>query len=465
MRGSMNDTVRGMKSGFAKDREANLFLVIALCFGIAMACINPPFQECDGWFHYLLAMDVSYGNVFYPVVNLSSHENGLIIVPENIDDIDFCILEPYSGDGQEFVRHLKETRFSKNTKEMGLNGKTASVFYYPQALGIFLGRLFNLSVYSGVMLSRFFNLLVFAALTYMAVKITPIMKCTLAAAALFPMTIYQASSNSSDGMNMGLCFLFTAVCFSYGYGKKECLSWKDVLNLGGLLGLIFLYRFVYVCLGVLVFLIPKEKFGSKKQYWKCFFVGLLPLAVLGSIGMVNLTSIVAQGQASALSGGITQIQYLMQHPLFVIKVLYTTFLQKFQEYMTGLNTLGSLNYVLGPLVFIVPLVVTFIGAVDRNEACEKIKRKDILVCLSAISMVSIGIAMGLYIGDGRINEVGALAIQGIQGRYFIPLIPVFFLVVSPKGITNNVKHFSEKVMGILAVILMFSLYLLHGCCA
>ena len=65
---------------FGKHVAANLFFVIALCAGIAMAVITPPFQECDGWDHYLRAVDVSYGNLFSPLV-VFTHDSGEIIAP------------------------------------------------------------------------------------------------------------------------------------------------------------------------------------------------------------------------------------------------------------------------------------------------------------------------------------------------------------------------------------------------
>ena len=95
--------VKWMQKEFLKNREANLFLVFVLCAGIAMACINPPFQECDGWFHYLFAMDVSHGNLLNPLVDLSGHESGMVTVPENLDEYDYRIIQPGSGEGGELI--------------------------------------------------------------------------------------------------------------------------------------------------------------------------------------------------------------------------------------------------------------------------------------------------------------------------------------------------------------------------
>ena len=72
--------------------------------------------------------------------------------------------------------------------------------------------------------------------------------------------------------------------------------------------------------------------------------------------------------------------------------------------------------------------------------------------------------MGIYIGDGSINKVGELVAQGIQGRYFIAAIPVFFAAISQKGIQNRVKYFTEKTLGIMGIMLLYAIYSLYGHC-
>lgn len=448
----------------AKNKVANLFLIIALSTGILMACITPPFQECDGWFHYLLAMDVSYGNLFSPWFNVSSHEDGMIYVPENYEDMEYHSTELGTGDGGMFIRHLKNMKFSSKVSEVRLEAAYVSLFYYPQALGYFLGRTFQMSIFGGVVLSRLFNLLVFLVISYTAVRITPIFKHTMAVIALFPLTLYQASSGSPDAMLNGLCFLFTALCFYYAYGKKQLLGWRDACRLGILLGTIFLCKYVYICLGVLVFLIPMKKFSSRNEYWRCFAIALIPIVVIGAIGAINVFSLVTLGQPSVETGGITQMQYLADHPAFILKVLLATFKHNFNVYMSELNTLGSLNYSMEPLIFIVPMFAVFVGCLDCNDVSNRIRTRDKLVCFTAFLIVCVGIVVAMYLGDGNANKVGALIVEGVQGRYFIPVLPVFFAAIGQNGLENKIKHFTEKAIGGMGILLIFSIYMLHSYC-
>ncbi|MEY8392424.1 DUF2142 domain-containing protein [Lachnospiraceae bacterium] len=458
------EAVIRLRGQFGKHKEANLFLVIALCAGIAMACINPPFHECDGGIHYLRAMDIAYGNLMRPVAGIPSAKEGMLRVPENVGDIKYQFIEPGSGEGRKYIDYLKSVKFSGKSKEEQHGGTYVSLFYYPQALGFFVGRCLELSIYSSVLLSRICNLIVFLALSYAAIRFTPVMKNMLAVTALLPQTIYQAASDSPDAVLNGLCFLFFALCLNYAYQESRTLGWKDTWKLGIVLGTIFLCKYVYVLLGLLVFLIPQSRFGTKKAYWKAFGIALIPLFIIGSIGLVNVIFSVDLGQASAQTQNVTQLGYLMEHPAFVLKVLKATFIMKFNDYMLWLNTLGSMNYLLGPLIFIVPMFAVFAGCLDYNELCGKIRFRDKLLCSCTFALVCSGIVLALYIGDNKANAVGGLVVQGVQGRYFIPAIPVFFMAVCQKGVGNKSKYFTEKTVGGMGVFLIFAIRTLYNCC-
>lgn len=458
----IKNAVMGMRKKFQENLEASLFLIVGLCAGIGMIFADLPFQAPDATRHYLWAMDVSYGNLLRPLANISSHEDGVITVPDNLDEVKISSVKPGDRKIKKILHCWKTSHFSKGVTEKKEEGAFVSFFYYPMAFGLWLGRILGLSVYSCTVLPRLFNLAVFLALSWEAIRITPIRKNTLAVVALFPMTIYQAAACSPDAILNGMCFLFTSLCFFYAYGEKEHLSWKDMWKLGLLLSVIFLCKYVYVCLGLLVFLIPAKKFGTRIEYWKSFMAGLLPLLVFGVAGVFNMISAISGGPA--VEGGVTQIGYLTAHPGLIIKVLLTTFMDKFNDYMQWLNTLGAVNYSLGPLIYIVPMTAVYIGAADSNAACSLIRMRDKIICFAAFAAVCIGVVMGIYIGDGQANEVGALVVHGVQGRYFIPVLPAFFGAFSLRGLQNQNPHFTEKAIGLMGVFLMYAVHAVHTGC-
>ena len=75
---------------------------------------------------------------------------------------------------------------------------------------------------------------------------------------VFPMSLQQASSVSYDATLLPLCFLFLSyvICMRC---QKEQLHWKEAVLTILLLLVITYIKLPYALLGLLVFLLPKEK--------------------------------------------------------------------------------------------------------------------------------------------------------------------------------------------------------------
>lgn len=438
-----------------------LFLAVAVSSGIMFACINPVGQECDGWEHILRAIDVSYGNVLSPVVNLT-HEDGKVKVPSNIKQMDVHVIAANAGEGNLYQENLQNMHFAKDTKMMEYDKYFSSLFYLPQGLGIWLGRILNLNMYICIVLGRLLNLGCYIGLTYLAIKKLPMFKNLMTVIALLPIAMYQAASCSPDAILCGLCFLFVSLCFHYSYGEDITLGIKQALYLGILLALIYMCKYVYVCLGLLVFMIPKERFGEKKQYWKSFIAALIPLVIV-MIGL-STTLIGTVGTVAAEKTGESQLNFALHNPVHVLKALISTMEQYFSIYAEWLNTLGWLEYPLGPLLYVIPCFLVGVACLDANEKSKKMKISHKVLCFIAFMLSYSAMLLGLYLGDSRINPVGASLILGGQGRYFIPLMLILAASLTSRKIENQIEAFSSKVVGCLGVFLAYAGILLTDMC-
>ena len=446
-------------------KPENMVLVLAAVMGISMAVINPAFQECDGPSHFYRSMDVSYGNVLGSFGNFT-HEAGEIYVPENVQEIAYRQLTPNGSEGTAYMEYLKSHKFSKNKTKMVYYDSVTSVVYWPQGLGIFLGRTLNLSIYHVILLGRIFNLLAYMGLVYAAVRFMPFYKNLMAMLAVMPLSIYQASSLSQDAVLNGVGFLFVALCCYYAFDEKVKLNWKKTLVLGLLLLTMFLSKYVYACLGLLVFMIPKDKFNSRKDYWKSFAIALLPLVILGSYVMLRVSSGISGLQAGAGGGAdtMTQIQYLKIHPTMTLKVILSTVLTNLNTYLIHLNILGSLNYPLTLFLVIGPCFLLCVGLLDGQEVSGRIKMRHRIIMLLAFAITFAAIMLGLYIGDGIANPVGGTIINGIQGRYFILMLILPFLALGSDRVKQDIRHFTVKCSGIMGVMLLYAVFMLVNTC-
>lgn len=446
-------------------KPENMVLILTAVMGISMAVINPAFQECDGPSHFYRSMDVSYGNLLGSFGNFT-HEAGEIYVPENVQEIAYRQVSPGSGGGNAYLEYLKTHKFSKNKVKMTYYESVTSVVYWPQGLGIFIGRTLNFSMYGIILMGRICNLLAYMGLAYATVRLMPFYKNLMAMLAVMPLSIYQASSLSQDAVLNGVGFLFVALCCYYAFDEKVKLNWKKTLLLGVLLLVMFLSKYVYACLGLLVFMIPKDKFNSRKDYWKSFVIALLPLVILGGFVMFRVSSGISGLQAGAGSGAdtMTQMQYLKIHPSMAVKVILSTFLTNLNAYLMQLNILGSLNYPLTLFLVMGPCFLLGVGLLDGQEVRGRIKIRHRIIMLLAFAITFATIMMGLYIGDGIANPVGGAVINGIQGRYFILMLILPFLALGSDRVKQDIRHFTVKCSGIMGIMLLYAVFMLVNTC-
>lgn len=446
-------------------KPENMVLILVAVMGISMAVINPAFQECDGPAHFYRSMDVSYGNLLGSFGNFT-HEAGEIYVPENVQEMAYRQVSPDSGGGNAYLEYLKTHKFSKNKVKMTYYESVTSVVYWPQGLGIFIGRILNFSMYGVILMGRIFNLLAYMSLAYAAVRFMPFYKNLMAMFAVMPLSIYQASSLSQDAVLNGAGFLFVALCCYYAFDEKVKLNWKKTLVLGLLLLTMFLSKYVYACLGLLVFMIQKDKFNSRKDYWKSFIIALLPFVILGGYVMLRVSSGISGLQAGAGGGAdtMTQMQYLKTYPVAAIKVIISTLLVNINAYLMQLNILGSMNYPLTLFLVFGPCFLLGVGLLDGQEVRGRIKIRHRIIMLLAFAITFAAIMMGLYIGDGIANPVGSSVINGIQGRYFILMLILPFLALGSDRVKQDIRHFTVKCSGIMGIMLLYAVFMLVNTC-
>lgn len=450
-----------------KMKIENIFLIIALLTGISFAVITPLGQEPDGWAHFMRSVDVSYGNLLLPFVD-NNGSSALLQLPENINSVGFQKIAPNTGSGIAYMNHIKELYFSDNSVILEGPGGFTSFFYLPQAIGLCVARLFHMSAYGHMLLGRLVNLFAYIALTYVGLKKMPILKNIYLVIALLPMTIFQAASFSYDALLNGFCFLFIGLCFYYTY-EKESLSWKDVLPLGCILALLFLCKYIYVCIGLLVFTIPVKKFGNVKNYWKSFGIAIIPVimivAVMGSMLISYNTPAPSTDSTGVVeTAQMTQLAFALQNPVHAIKVFINTFRMYFNLYLQTLNILGWLNYSLEFFETLVPIFAVAVAVLDTQNCVNKITTKNrILYFMTFVIVVVAGLA-GLYLMDTTANPVGTSAILGYQGRYTIPVLMLLLATFVSGNVENKIKDFSLKVAGAMAVILTYSsILILYKC--
>jgi uncharacterized membrane protein len=305
--------------------------------------------------------------------------------------------------------------------------------YIPQAVGIAVGRMLGASPLILFYAGRLGSLAASVVLIFLAIRTTPILKWTYFLLAVMPMTLHLAASNSVDGVVISASFLLSAQLLSWAYDPdKVRVTPPDCLWLVLLAGLLLLSKNQYVLVGLLFFLVPSRKFGSKTRYVLAFttiVVACLAIHLtwarlyrLTPVATTDLSRHVVDVFTSSLD---RQLEFVLAQPLAFLKVLVVTLYTHTRGYIVGfVGRLGWLDTripVWVPYVYVVVLVVVS----SLKDAPVRVGWK--AKCLSAGIFGSMWLAalVQFYLS---LSPVGARTIDAFQGRYLIPMAPLLLLV-------------------------------------
>lgn len=421
------------------------FVVVAGAMGIMFSFNNPLFEATDENFHFAKAYDISLGNL------LSTKQGDKVGVnlPENIDYMprpnQFETTYGLLANGERYDRAKSEIwdTYTFASKTNFVEQPTTAVYtpipYIPQALGLFIANILGLKAFSALMLGRILNLAVYIILTAMAIKIIPRLKNTLAFLAAFPLFVSLAASFSADAILMGLNYLFIAIMLQkLMCSEKNTLGVRDFIIPTVLLILIVLCKFTYWPLSFLILaFIGRELFRTKLQ-------GIISFLLLAGIPGLMMSSwnlfvmkFVGTINPNEKINPVGQLHFILGHPVEALKAFFGTFETGLSMWMNMLNQVGWVTHLMSGIVLISIVGLVMTAIFDYSEDKFKLRNFDYLIFILTIAS-TIGLVMlSLYL---TWSEVGADFISGLQGRYFLPIIPIVLFIFNER---MNVKQYSE----------------------
>lgn len=445
-------------------KTENLFLAIALTFGVIFTLIIAPFHAESEPQHYYRSYQISeakliadkkitdcYGQQFATYLPSTTCVGGMLPKSilttakttegiesrknpkrkQNIQTIIALLNLPLDSNNRVFLRFPNISLFFPIT-------------HLPQAFGMAIGRLFNLSPLVLLYIGRICNLLVWLLLVYLAIKITPFYKWLLLLLALTPMSIFQASSLSGDALTNGLSFLLIAAILKTAFAGEKQVTKSEIFILALLSLLLSLSKLAYFPILFLLWVIPVQRFPSKKQY----FITLSAI-VLVSLAAVLSWLLITRHLNVPLrldTPNLTtqqRLDYLASQPWKLLVLLGNTLrlhgLTYLEQFLGGMGW-GETKM---PIWHIVSFGLVLVGV----AACSH--DKDIVVCRRQ-KAISLGIVVTnvvliftlLYV---TWTSLDADVIQGFQGRYLIPISPLLFLLFYNQKIKLKFKKFNYAI--------------------
>ena len=437
---------------YKKDiKEENLFLMVVPVVCLFFLITMPTFKNHDEYYHWLKAYEVSTGNLMTPIENNVQGS----MMPEGVSAV-FPNSEWVNMDYKMVQEKLKVSL--EREKQGILNPETAALYsfiqYIPQATGIAIARLVTDNVYLITYAGRIVNLLVALILLYLAIKIIPFGKKLILIPAMIPIALEGFTSLSPDAMTISMSFLYLSYILYLAFGEKKQIDLKDKGLLLLMSVVIALCKIVYIPLVGLILLIPKEKFKNGTNKSKTInFIVIAGIALAVNLIWLGISSM----YLSNFREGDSQVQValLFQNPIqYIQELLYTVNLYGNKYVMSlfgmeiGWGELIRINSIVPYALMGIYLIV----AITDNEIKGKFKTYQLvwasLVVLAIIALVF----TSLYV---QWTTVGSTSIEGVQGRYFLPILPlIMFLIGSTIKVNSSYSKDGINKFAVISTLVL-----------
>lgn len=298
--------------------------------------------------------------------------------------------------------------------------------YIPQAIGVFIAKLFDLNIIWMLWLARIANLICYAGLVSLAIKITPKFKMPLLAVACIPITIYQAASASIDSMIFGLGIL-TISYLIYLFTSSD-ITIKNIIIYSILCLLLGLCKLPYLAFILLLFFIPKKDFKDNYYY---VILGIIIVGIIGILYSRYSAPTLLYSWRSSMNyvNSTAQLNYIIANPNQIINFFNQIFTNDLGFIINGVfnffnGKLGSHytdNYVFITTCLQIFLAITLLGYPEKDNFKLKTKIGAILVLL----IVYVGTCFILLLTWAYVGKLNL----GVCTRYFIPLFALIPIIV------------------------------------
>ena len=392
-----------------------IFLLNFIIISVLYILILPPMEAPDEGSHYTRAYDISKGIII--------DKDGSYL-PSEIKMFSKRI-DSYS----DIFYNIKMNISSKNEFIRNSAWTYSPVSYFPQCIGMLFARLLHIQDYLEIYFARLFALIFACFSMYLSIKYLPFKKTTLYFICFLPMVISQTVSFSADSVLIWASLSYISLILYLKYSKNNFLSFNNYLLISFLCLIIFLSKNVYLFLFALLFLIPKDKFKINKYI--SMFIIFIFIFILYFIWnrANNLGEYVSTVHDSELNKN-----FIIHNPLKYFIIFLNTIYVKGNFYFSTMigSGLGYNDISIGNLYYLFVLLFIMLLLFDYDD---RIKIDIKLFSFIIFSIIFTMILTALYL---VYTPHDYMYIEGVQGRYFIPILFLLF-------ITLNFKYFKLKL--------------------
>lgn len=404
---------------FAKKKKfpiERIFLVLGTVLGLMYTFIIPIGRAPDEPAHIWRAYAIAQGSI---LTDTNDEVNGSYL-PENIANLGAT----YTEDAYSQLSH----RVTEPIAENQVFHKTITsnpIDYFPQIIGILIGRLLHLPMILTLYLARLCGLAICIVILYYCIKFIPILKKPLLFISCLPLSMQMFVSISYDGMIY--CSAIAIISFVLYAISQAKYVFKPLhgLILSLLCFILIAVKPVYFPICCLLPFIPNRCFKTKKQ--KVLSIIIILLCAIGLFLLWSSLSIISEPGNGADTNG--QISFIMSNPFrYLVILIHNIFNMPF-IYLQRLGALEWLDVHTSDFYIISSLIVFAILCTEEyfTSKIKTFPRYFGLAVIATTTLTTVLVFSALYI---QWTQVGAYIIEGVQTRYFLPILINIPLIIA-----------------------------------
>lgn len=407
---------------------SKIFLLISIPIGIIYMIISPLGRIPDENSHSRRAYEVSLG---YLITDIDE-ENGEFgrLLPEELRVVDLANTS-YNLYKEKIDSVEEQYTDSEDFMTFGNVAVYTFVSYVPQAVGIAISRIFTDNILIQLYVARLVNFMVYVAIMYVALKIIPFKKLAVFIIAFLPIAMQQAASLSPDALTNSLSIFFVSYVLHLMY-REEKMTKKDYIILTISSILVAIIKIIYLPLCAIVFLIPEKKFDNRKKKWIILIAIFIVSVILNLAWLKFANSTYPQSYHDANQK--EQISFILEDPYRYITTCFRDVHLRLDFYLFGLAG-RDMSYIDIDISYIAVFTMLFL-LVYSFIVDDESKIKPNWIVKGFFALIFLAIVALLFTSEYLTwNPVGNYWVNGVQPRYFIPML----LLVAVVSNLNNIK--------------------------
>ncbi|MFC8045033.1 DUF2142 domain-containing protein [Nocardia sp. NPDC057353] len=422
------------------------FLILAGLFGAVFAVITPPFWGHDEITQFGRAYQVAHGGFLPQEIEDTRGPAYGGDVPKSITDLMGYALTDYTTNGDEqnpmaadpaAYDRYKSAPVSAEMDQVWFTNTAAysPVPYIPNAIALRAAEALDLNVGATTLVTRLAGLAAYLAITGFALWTLRAhrIQWLAFAVAVLPIAVFQAGTVTADTLTNALAFLISALMVKALFLGDGLRRPETAALLAATLTLP-LSKPAYILLALLVVVIPGERLGFRGiwryTHWAFAAVGGLLFAAWMRVAAPtgDGMSLMRPEHQWGTVRPDDQLRGILTDPIGFVTIFGESISRRDQRWFTQFFGELGFAYIDVPALSILACLLAFvigIGIGDRLRPEAATFRRTLVVALVLLANVAM-IYVTLYMS---FTPVGYFIIDGVQGRYFVPLAVLTFAVL------------------------------------